>query len=268
MKNYQSIELDKKVIKRARTALEHNYNTPIRDLIPADIPTNSLAYCRYYALFESYASVLYAQHNGIKPLEYLAIYANWKNQEYSLNSDLGAYGDLVESCIHCIAKRKANLIKLTDIRVKPLTLKSDGNSVRVSKIDVSINGVGYEVAHNGKTLTESTEFDYMAGEYTGFIYGVIDREEMQEIVNLLIAHEFKKAFSMLSRIMYVWTDKYEFLHDINSVSRGKGITYKSHINAAQIVYNDSKHNAFIKYIEDSKIPRLYDVLVANSDLLF
>lgn len=262
MKNYV-VTLDKKVIKAVKNRITINPTCDFTALIPA---VDEITYNRYYALFASYASILQAHYNNIKPLEYLRLYVIWKLQEYTFNNDYGAYGDIIEVLTRCILRKRINFIRLTDIQVKPLTSKNDTLRQQISFTDAKSKGMFFEVGHNGKTLTEGTITDFMEGNYNGFIYGMFMQEELTAICNYIINNDYKKAFKAIASGLYVWVNKYDFITDINSVSRGKGITYKPHINAPQIVFNQSKLNAFIQYMEISNIPTLFE-FASDSELL-
>lgn len=265
MKQYSSIKLDKATIKRARIAIAINPQIDCNTLIPTTC--DELTYKRYFALFSSFAAVIKAFQQGIKPLEYLRLYANWKATEYVVNSDFGAIGDLIECCVRCIMRKRVNLIHLTDIQVKPLTLKHDTQKQQLTKVDINAKNYAFEIGHNGKTFTEATPDNNMEGTFTSVIYGMFSHDELNDICGLICSGEIKQGFKTLASGLYVWIDKYQFEFDINNVSRGKGITYKPHINASQVVYNDSKLNSFIRYMESQTVIPTLQEFAKDSELL-
>lgn len=261
MKQY--VTLNKAIVRRGRQAIDNNPDIDIKSLIPAGID----GYNQYYAVFASYKAIKQAQKDGVKPLAYLSKYAMWKKAERLYNNDYGALSDLIEVCVRLIRRKKVNLIHLNDIAVKPLALTTDTFKQALSKADYNGKQGIYEIATNGKTFLESTETDYMSGNYQGVIYGVFELEELITIADMLIDGEYQTAFTNIADNMYVWFNKYQFEKDINTVSRGKGITFKPSIGYAQIVYNPSKHSAFIKRFEGAEIPTLSQV-DADSELLW
>lgn len=202
-----------------------------------------------YLAFTFSACAKFAIKTGdLNVLEYIAILAEVKEENEKDIHDFGAFGDLFEILVRCAFMRKKSLVQWSMLSVKTVE-----NSDIVSKKYGIV-----EVGHNGKTLTFGTVFDYMAGDYTSIVYGVFSDEDKKEVYSLCKNKEYEKALDYITSYSAYWSDKYEFQKDIDSLTRGKGITAKK--CGIQIVYNAGKYNAFVSALEEGKITSLYDML--------
>lgn len=162
-------------------------------------------------------------------------------------NDFGAFGDLLEILIRLyFVKKNFHNWKLLSVREYG---KTDLISKKLGKV---------EIGHNGKTLSFGTLYDYMEGDYNAIIYGTFSVEDKEEIYNYCIRGEYEKACDYVANYACVWNDKYIFQKDMDNLSRGKGITLKG--DCIQVVYNDSKYNAFQNAIEEGKFTTLKDFL--------
>ena len=188
------------------------------------------------------------QTNALPVSEYIGILSATKQDNESNLYDFGAFGDLYEVLIRCALVKVSNFYRCTALYVKPQG-ETDINSKKYGRL---------EVGHNGKTLSFATLFDYMAGEFTGMIYGVFSKEDKEEVYRLCQEHEFKKAVDYVASYSVMWTDKYQFQKDMDNLSRGKGIAKKGGV--IQVIYNESKYNAFVNALEDGRFTSLYETL--------
>lgn len=181
-------------------------------------------------------------------LEYISILAEVKEGNEKDLHDFGAFGDLYEILVRCALMRKKSLVQWSMMAVK---------SIETADIVSKKYGV-IEVGHNGKTFTNGTVFDHMAGDFNAIIYGVFSDEDKKEIYRLCKAHEYEKALDYVTTYSVYWADKYQFENDMNNLTRGKGITVKA--CGVQVVYNAGKYNAFLTAIENGVFVSLFDML--------
>lgn len=181
-------------------------------------------------------------------LEYISILAEVKEGNEKDIHDFGAFGDLFEVLIRCAFMRKKSLVKWYMLSVKTIE-----NSDIISKKYGVI-----EVGHNGKTLTFGTVFDHMAGDYTSVVYGVFSEEDKKAVYTLCRNKEYEKALDYVTSYSVFWANKHDFENDMNSLTRGKGITAKK--CGIQVVYNIGKYNAFVSALEEGKFTSLFDTL--------
>ena len=92
----------------------------------------------------------------------------------------------------------------------------------------------------------------MAGKYTSVIYGVFSDIDKKTVYEYCKNKEYNKAIDYVCNYSAYWSDKYDCEKDLNNLSRGKGITAKA--AGIQIVYNESKYNAFVSALENNIIP--------------
>ena len=181
-------------------------------------------------------------------LEYIAILAEVKEENEKDIHDFGAFGDLYEILIRCALMRKLSLVKWSTLTVKA-----------INTADVVSSKFGtVEIGHNGKTLSFGTMFDYMQGDYNSVIYGVFTEEDKTEVYRLCKEQQYEKAIDYVTSYSVYWSNKYEFQNDMDSLTRGKGITAKG--ANIQVVFNAGKYNAFVNAIEEGKFTSLYDTL--------
>ena len=180
--------------------------------------------------------------------EYIALYAHVKRINAKVRNDLGAFGDLLEVLVRVALVKSINLVRPSMLCVRD-AMKSDIVSKRYGVI---------EVGHNGKTLSEGTLFDAMAGKYTTVVYGVFSDSEKNRIYKACEEKNIEKALKIVCNNVALWSDKYRFEFDMNNLSRGQGIVIKS--QGAQIVYNPSKYAAFLEALDKGIFPRLASLL--------
>ena len=181
-------------------------------------------------------------------LEYISILAEVKEGNEKDIHDFGAFGDLFEVLIRCAFMRKKSLVQWSMLSVKS-----------IENADIVSNKYGIiEVGHNGKTLTFGTVFDHMAGNYNAIVYGVFSEEDKKEVYRLCREKQYEKALDYVTSYSVYWANKYDFENDMNSLTRGKGITAKK--CGIQIVYNAGKYNAFVNALEEGKLVSLFDTL--------
>lgn len=181
-------------------------------------------------------------------LEYIAILAEVKEDNEKDIHDFGAFGDLFEVLVRCAFMRKRSLVQWSMMSVKS-----------IENADIVSNKYGIiEVGHNGKTLTFGTVFDHMAGNYNAVVYGVFSEEDKKAVYALCREKQYEKAIDYITSYSVYWSNKYDFENDMNSLTRGKGITAKK--CGIQVVYNAGKYNAFVNAIEEGKFVSLFETL--------
>ena len=184
-------------------------------------------------------------------VEYMQGYATFKAATYEKLSDYGAFADLVETTAHLLVNKKIWRVRLSTLHV-----------AKMGSIDLRLNGKKIEVGTNGKSWLESTEEDSMNGRFDSVLYGVFSEEEKQLICQLFIEGQVKKAVATIANMLYYFENKYDFANFINSVSRSSSLVWKKQ-GYFQTVYNPSKHNAFIRKIENDNIPTFADIIGKN-----
>ena len=189
------------------------------------------------SIIVAYISYRYAMDNTTTVTEYLKQYADFKLWACECLNDFGALNDLFECLIRIASKRNFNLVKLSDIRVKT-----------ASQTDITLNGVKYEIASNGKTWTQGTQTDYMSGNFVGVIYGVFEKQDMIYAIDCIKQGNVKTAVNYIASLACIWTEKHNFQYAMDSLTRGKGITYKPCLGRPQTVYNAGKYKAFVDAI--------------------
>ena len=179
--------------------------------------------------------------------EFMAFFARHKARIAIAMNDFGAFGDLFEILV------RLYFVKKNFHNWRLLSVKEYG------KADIISKKLGKtEIGHNGKTLSFGTMFDYMDGDYQSIVYGTFSVEDKEEIYKYCISGDYEKACDYIAEYACVWSDKYQFQKDMDNLSRGKGIAQKG--DCIQIVYNDSKYNAFQNAIEAGKIITLREFL--------
>lgn len=188
------------------------------------------------------------QKNELPVAEYIGILAEKKEENETVISDFGAFGDLYEVLVRCALVRVKNFYRVTALYVKPQN-EVDIISKKYGKI---------EVGHNGKSLTHGTLFDFMQGDYTSVIYGVFSDEDKKTVYEYCRRLEFEKAIAYVCEYSVYWSNKYDFQKDMDNLTRGKGITKKG--GNIQVVYNPGKYNAFVMAIENGIFKSLTETL--------
>lgn len=184
--------------------------------------------------------------------DFLLHYITWKEKIALRLNDLGAFGDSIETACHLINRREH-----WRASVKALHVSAIGAT------DIQINGVKYEIGHNGKSFADSIEEDAMHGPFDGVIYGVFSEELKINICALFTGGKLNAALSLIAKNLYVFPDKYAFLSFMDSISaKSATIQWKEHIAMYQVIYNESKKRAFLKAIEKSGYNTLYDYMLS------
>ena len=179
--------------------------------------------------------------------EFMAYYSEHKARIANELQDYGAFGDLLELLVR-LAFVPKNLR-----RASMLAVKSSNHADMISK------KIGTaEIGHNGKTWTNATLFDYMEGDFTSVVYGMFSEQDKNDVYNLCACGQYEKAVEYISEYMCVWPNKYDFLHDMDNLSSGRGIALKG--ENVQSVYNDGKYRQFQNAIENEQFITLSEFL--------
>lgn len=180
--------------------------------------------------------------------DFVALYAKEKQQVWQERKDKGFFGDLLEVLIRIILINSINLVHANALSVAEFK-RIDIVSKRYGKV---------EVGHNGKTWSNGTMIDYMAGDYTSVIYGVFSDIDKDLIINLCANGELEKALQEVKKRCAYWADKYDFLRDYNRLSlTGKPVrnmTVKS--GKVMTQYNDGIYFRFLEKIETGEFTTL------------
>lgn len=213
---------------------------------PDDFPPETEK--RVYAFMLSGCGLQGVKDGTLSVADYISMLASAKEENENMLDDFGAFGDLYEILIRCALLKVKSFIRESALHVK------SQNTVDI----VSSKYGKLEIGHNGKTLSNGVLYDYMAGEYTGMVYGVFEEEDKKEVYRLCRNGDFLRAVRMVAENSVMWLDKYDFQNDVDSLTRGKGIAKKG--NDIQVVFNPGKYNAFIDAIESGKFTSLWDTL--------
>lgn len=192
------------------------------------------------ALSRSFYACAYAKHTHMDIMEFFRRYCVFKVKVlYNLN-DFGAFADIVETAVK-VASRPRNLLHYDDIHVT--TGKRD--------FDIMLRGVKTEIGTNGKTFAFSTRSDAMHGSFTQVCYGVFNDDDKQAIIKLLTNRKtIEKGIQAIIDMMYIFPDKTDFCDKLlTECGRRPMIAYKENIDSWQVIYNNSKHTAFLKMID-------------------
>ncbi len=182
--------------------------------------------------------------------DYMIRYATFKANTYLRLNDFGAFADVVETSLHLLVCREEWKVKIKNLHVSA-----------IGKTDIVLNGRKTEVGTNGKSWNDSLKHEPMHGPFKAVIYGVFTEEEKEQITNLFVAGEVKKALTNISDMMYYFYEKEEFCYWMNhSVSKTPGIVWKEKAGYYQTVYNPSKHNAFLRFVENERINTVHEIL--------
>lgn len=222
----------------------------IIDKLCTDFPDDYNAINYHVILsFILYRVAQYAMKNGfIAPLAYLRMYAQLKRDEFYNNDDYGAFGDLLETLVRILFIRNLSLVRPSHIAVKPFG-ENDLISKKYGKI---------EIGNNGKTWTQGNRYDYMDGDFSAVVYGMFNNSDREKIFDYVINEQYEKALHLVSIRCGYWENKYDFLNDIDNVSRGKGICIKS--GSIQCQFNESKYWAFRDKIDGGNYITLAELL--------
>ena len=152
---------------------------------------------------------------------FVASFAEKKQSNYDSLQDFGYFGDLLELLVRIMLIGNLNLVQYSALGVAMFG-KTDIISAKYGKV---------EVGHNGKTFTEGTLFDYMAGNYDCLVYGMFSDIDKAEIIRLCKAKNLEKAITETKKRIAIWKNKNDFPKDINSLGHKdktvKALTVKS-----------------------------------------
>lgn len=186
--------------------------------------------------------------------EYMIGYIKWKFATFDKLNDTGAIGDAIETAGHLIAMRKRWRTQIRNLHVALI-----GNT------DIQLGGVKFEMGHNAKLWADSNMDDAMAGPFDGVIYGMIDNDEIAEIAKLMRT-DFVRGLTELADMLYVFTDKNEFLEVMqNDLGRSETIKYREDLDQMITVYNPSKQKAWIDRMEGGEFPTLTEYMKGLGD---
>jgi len=183
----------------------------------------------------------------VKPLEYLRFYAQLKKDEF-LRGDYGAFGDLLEVLVRVKFLKNIHLLRVYHLKVQGQGI-TDIISKKYGKI---------EVGHNGKTWASASRFDYMNGDFSTVVYGMFSDMDREKVFNYMKKSDYEKALAFIGKRCGVWTNKYNFLSDMDNLSRGKGIAEKG--NNIQSQSNESRYYMFIDAIDSGRFTSLNQLL--------
>ena len=220
------------------TVLEHKYPTVFKTEYHNVYVAFTLAYCAKKAIDVS----------AITVCKYIRFYAEQKRNNTEELNDYGAFGDLFELLVRLAFIGNLTLVRSSSLHVKEQA-KTDIVSNRYGKI---------EVGHNGKTWSKATVFNFMNGEFDSVVYGMFSAFDRQQIYSLCACGNIEQAVKYVKEYSCFWSDKNQYLADMDNLSRGKGLTIKA--GCVQTVYNDSKYQAFNAAIEEKRFTTLSDIL--------
>lgn len=209
---------------------------------------NNAEFGMYYAFTCSQVAKKAIMQGDINVFDYIAILANTKRKNEITLDDYGAFGDLYEILIRLALLNNLNFVKASHLSVKGM-----------KQLDIVSKKYGkLEIGHNGKTFCQGTVLDYMDGDFTSVIYGVFNDEDKQAIYNYCIIGQLEKAIEYVKTYSVYWSNKYDFLNAMQTLTRGQGITIKS--GKVMMQYNTGKHKAFINAIDNGLFESLEDII--------
>lgn len=189
-----------------------------------------------------------AKKEGKKPLEIMPQYAAFKQATSKKLSDYGAFADMWEILLRLYCKPEW-AIQYNDLHVK-----------RQYDVDITIRGKKCEVGTNGKTFAESTEEEASAGKYEYILYSVLDDDEKQAFFRMVKTGRTSEAMKQAAALTYVFPKEDFFRLLSTKCGRAPMVKYKETAGYWQVIYNAGKHTAFLKMVQDEKIPTLADWL--------
>lgn len=181
--------------------------------------------------------------------EYFAKYAKAKATATLVYNDFGAVADLIETCVHCVACRELWRVKLSNLHV------SD-----IGKIDVTINRIKFEVGTNGKTFAESSPVNFVAGKYTGLIYGVFTEEEKERLCKYFMKGKTFAGLTFACERLFVWEDKNAFIPFCESLCKRSALEWNDREKYARFRYSESTDKAFRNAVKNQKVVSLADYM--------
>ena len=241
------VKNDKTVIDSAEIILKKAHE--IMEELKKQFPNlfNEDCYLSAYACTLSMIARKGVKQGTLTIPEFMSYYAQHKVKIGREMQDFGVFGDLLELLVR-LAFVPRSLRKASMLAVKS-TDKTDLISKRLGET---------EIGHNGKSWTQATLFDYMEGKFDAVIYGMFAEEDKNDIFNLCINGQYEKAIDYIAEYMCVWPNKYDYLHDMDNLSSGRGIALKG--ENVQTVFNPSKYKAFQNAIENGQFTTLVEYL--------
>lgn len=217
-------------------------------LIKLGLVENDGNYNAMLAVAIAFYEIEKAKKEGKKPVECIPQYAHFKHLTSIKLNDFGAFADLLEVLTR-VGTRESNFggyaVQWNDLHVK-----------HQYSTDVTIKGVKFEIGSNGKTFSESTRENPMNGNFEKIAYGVFTDEIKELIFSLAEQNNLEKALEEVYKRLYVF-DKETFFHCMTEkVGRGAMYQYKQIYGYWQVIYNYSKHGAFLNMVKNESIPNL------------
>lgn len=180
--------------------------------------------------------------------EYVKSFAEHKQKMYTEKSDYGWFGDLFELLVRILLINSINLVQASALSVAMIG-RTDVISKKYGRI---------EIGHNGKTFSEGTMFDYMAGNYESVIYGMFSEYDKANVCNDCINGNVIDALDEIKKHCAVWTDKYQFQYDMNHLGHDgkeiKAITAKS--GKIMLQFTDGMYWNFLSKMENGEFQTL------------
>lgn len=234
----------------AKKAVENNLskNEAIKAictrLVKLGLIENDGNYNAMLAVSLAFYTVEKEKKEGKKPYDCISNYAHFKHMTSVKLNDYGAFADTIEMVLR-VSCKPATLVTWNDLHVK-----------RQYETDITIKGVQFEVGINGKTFAESDEYNPMNGRYEKIAYGVFTDEEKEIIFGLLENGRIEEAIKSIRKMMFVFDKETFFDCMTTKTGRSSMFQYKSTAGHFQVIYNPSKHTAFLKMVENENIPSI------------
>lgn len=184
----------------------------------------------------------------INLFDYVTMLAKEKESNAEKLNDKGAFGDLFEILVRIAIIGNYNLVQASALTVAEFK-RIDVESKRYGKI---------EIGCNGKTWTQGTMFDYMAGNYDSVIYGMFSDIDKRLIITYCKQGNITQAIKEIKKRCGYWKDKYAFMDCLNHLGKnGKEIKAFS-IRSGKIMnqFNDNMYYRFMEEIENGNITTL------------
>lgn len=185
--------------------------------------------------------------------EYMSFFAEHKQIMFYDYKDFGAFGDLHEILVRLACLPSINFAQPAHLYVKPQQTEN-GKAIQ----DIRIRDIPCEIGCNGKTWQEAIPQDFMYGNFEGVAYGMYDNDLINDIIGYCITYMPEKAIETVKNYTCIWANKYDFLHDMQNMGRGKAFAIKS--EKVITIFNPSRFGMFQNEIENSKFITLKDFL--------
>lgn len=180
------------------------------------------------------------------PIAFIQHYILFKYQRF-LMGDTGAMGDAVENVCHLVAFREMWRTNKIHLHVSA-----------IDKLDITINGIPFEVGHNAKTWNcIKTEVEHQ--KHKGVIYGVFDADTMFQIVELTKVNP-KKAITAFCNRLFVFENKADYFDFMGKAINQRILPDGRIVSVTQ--YNKYRHNIFMREVKAREIPTLTQYMKA------